>query len=347
MNFRPLSPAATALLVAMSFASTASHVHAQVAGSEAQAQLRFARGREFITANNHAAALTEFRAANALLASPNTRLYIARCLQGLGRSSEAFLEFQRAAAEAADRAQSEPRYAATRDNARTEMEQLRSRIGTLNVHVPHPPEGLQVFIGDVAVSAGGYDLPVPTDPGQHVIRATAPGMIAYSRTATVTATQNTDVIVELQRDPNATVATANNTANNNTTTTNANNTTSTAPQTRRVVEGGAVRIVGVVVAGVGLGGMGAFAAFGNLAQARYNALRDACGVNPCDPSINDQIDEGASYQRYANIGLGVGLTSLAAGITMIIVGGPTEREVPVVAVHVTDRSSGLTVSGRF
>ena len=103
----------------------------------------------------------------------------------------------------------------------------------------------------------------------------------------------------------------------------------------------------MVITGIGLGGMGAFAAFGNLAQNRYSDLRTACGVNPCDPSLNPQIDEGATYQLYANVGLGVGLASLAAGITMIIVGGPTEREVPVVAAMVTDRSAGLIVTGRF
>lgn len=360
--FRTLTRAAfiTSMALSAAIVSTATTAaQAQVAGAEAQAQLRFGRGREMITANNFAGALAEFRAANALVASPNTRLYIARCLQGMGRLSEALLEFQRAAAEAADRAQSEPRYAATRDNARQEMEQIRPRVGTLTIHVPNPPPGIEVFVGDTAVTAGGFDLPVPSDPGSHVIRATAPGMREFSSSVTITAQRTSEVTVTLERDPNAVTnaqsnsntnansSGTNNSSTNGNSSNNSNNSTPPPPQTRRVVEGGAVRIVGIVVSGIGLAGIGTFIVFGNLAQNRYNDLRTFCGNAPCDPALGSQIDEGASYQTYANIGFGVGLTAIAAGVTMMIAGGPTEREVPVASVAITEHSAALTFSGRF
>ena len=69
----------------------------------AEAQLRFSRGRQRFVAHDFAPALEEFRASRSLVNSPNTQLYIARCLRGLGRNAEALGEFQRAAAEAADR----------------------------------------------------------------------------------------------------------------------------------------------------------------------------------------------------------------------------------------------------
>ena len=75
-----------------------SSVDAQLSG-QAHAQLRFARGRQLFVGHQYAQALEEFQAARSLVGSPNTQLYIARCLRGLGRNAEALVEFQRAVGE--------------------------------------------------------------------------------------------------------------------------------------------------------------------------------------------------------------------------------------------------------
>jgi tetratricopeptide (TPR) repeat protein len=109
--------ALVALALAGAATFTAREAAAQAA-NEAAAQMRFQRGRDLFVANDFNGALTEFRAANQLVGSPNTRLYIARCLRGLNRLGDAYIEFQRAAAEAADRSVNEPRYAASRATPR-------------------------------------------------------------------------------------------------------------------------------------------------------------------------------------------------------------------------------------
>jgi hypothetical protein len=309
--------------------------HAQVAGAEAAAQLRFQRGRELFVANDFNGALTEFRAANQLVASPNTRLYIARCLRGLGRSAEAYMEFQRAAGEAADRAQSEPRYTATRDVARQEMDALRPQIGSLTLHARHAPDGLDVRVAGAAVSSATFDVAMPTTPGTIEITATAPGRLPFRQEVEVRAGATTELSVELRVDPNYVAPGPNGTNNQDA---QRDRERSQPPPVRmvRVSEGGGVRIGGFVVAAVGLGGLGAFIGFGTMASSRFADLRTVCSpTGGCGPELEGQLQEGVQFQTFANVGLVVGGLALVGGTVMIIAGGPRERMVPEGSVAAT------------
>jgi hypothetical protein len=325
--------ALVALALAGAATFTARDASAQAA-NEAAAQMRFQRGRDLFVANDFNGALTEFRAANQLVGSPNTRLYIARCLRGLNRLGEAYIEFQRAAAEAADRSVNEPRYAASRDAARQEMDALRPQIGNLTLHAPHAPEGLEVRVGGAVVPSAMFDVPVPTTPGAIEVTATAQGRIAYRQQATVRASATTELTIELRVDPNYVPAATN--ANSNTNTNNQNNgrdpdsATPPPPRMVRISEGGGVRVGGFVVAAVGVGGIGAFIGFGSSALSRHTQLRQACNESACQPELmlGSQIDQGEMFQTIANIGLIGGGVALVTGTVMIIVGGARERLVP-------------------
>src|SRR5579884_1681230 len=62
-----------------------------------QAQSRFLRGKDLLSKKRYDEALSEFRASHEIVASPNTRLEIARCLQGMGKTVEAYAELGRTA----------------------------------------------------------------------------------------------------------------------------------------------------------------------------------------------------------------------------------------------------------
>ena len=130
----------------------------------------------------------------------NTRLYIARCLGALGRNAEAFVEFQRAAAEAADRAHAEPRFAATRDAARAEAATLKPRVGRITVHVPSAPANVVVSVNGAAMPSGASDIATPVDPGAVEVTATAPGRRPLRQTVQVPAGQIIATTVELKID---------------------------------------------------------------------------------------------------------------------------------------------------
>lgn len=60
----------------------------------------FTKGAELFKAKKYPQALDEFKQSYALLSSPNTHLYIARCLAAMGDTRDAWLEYDRTAAEA-------------------------------------------------------------------------------------------------------------------------------------------------------------------------------------------------------------------------------------------------------
>ncbi len=307
--------------------ASAKPAHAQTA-NESAAQVRFARGRELFVANDFNGALTEFRAANQLVGSPNTRLYIARCLRELGRLGEAYIEFQRAGAEAADRSATEPRYAASRDAARQDMEAIRPRIGNLTLRAPRAPDGLEVRVGDAALPAAMFEVPVPTTPGTIVLTATAPGRLPFRHEVTVRAGSTTEYSIELRVDPNYVPPSTN--ANTNSNATGRDNESATPPPPRmvRVSEGGGVRIAGIVIGAVGVAGLAAFVGFGLRASSQFRALQTECGAGGCAPPWEPQIQEGEQFQTLANVGLIAGSILVVGGTVMVIVGGPRERMVP-------------------
>ncbi len=285
--------------------------------NEGAAQIRFQRGRDLFAARNYEAALVEFRAAVALVSSPNTRLYIARCLHGLNRNADAVIEYQRAGAEAADRAASEPRYAATRDTARAESSLLEPLLGRLVIHVPNAPEGTNVTAGGTPVPSALFDVSTPSDPRAVEVVANAPGYLPFRAQATVATGATAEVTVVLQRDPAALRASA-------------SSAPPPAPVRERMVtvrQGGSVRYAGIGVAAVGLVAGGVmFGVFGSTATARYNELRTACPAG-C-PDRETTIAEGERAQLIADVAIGAGAALVVVGGIMAIVGGPHDVTMP-------------------
>jgi len=331
---RPVAPFSRAILLAIMVSTVVAKSGVSIAqvSNEGQAQTRFQRGRDLFIARDFAGALVEFRAANQLLASPNTRLYVARCLRETGQVAEALVEFRRAAAEASDRAGSDPRYVSTRDAARTEGGALEPRVGQIHVRVIRAPAGTTIRIGDRPLADAAWNLPMPHDPGSVEVSASATGHIAFRRTVTIEAGRTTDVQVELPVDPNAPTAATDGANPNASSTVNgadaepAGGRSSGTPRMVRVAEGGGVRWAGVVVSALGLGGLVTFGYFGSLAQNRYTDLQTACVLGPCIPELQSQVDEGERYGTIANVTLVVGIVAVGAGITMIAAGGPVSVE---------------------
>jgi hypothetical protein len=82
-----------------------------VALAEGDPAARFAAGQKLYEDKSYEKALVELRASHAAAPSPNSRLYIARCLRDMGRGAEAQVEYAQVILEAADRL--DPRYDAT------------------------------------------------------------------------------------------------------------------------------------------------------------------------------------------------------------------------------------------
>ena len=282
---------------------------------------RFKAAVQLHDKSNFVEALPQFRA----IPGPNARLYAARCLIGLNQLTEAYEELTATIRDATDRAQAEPRYAATRDAASTERTTLAAKIGLVVIAVTDRPAGLVVTVAGHVVPAEHLGEAVPVTPGPVRVEASAPGRVDFQRQLAIGAGSAEVLAIAMIAAPVATSAP-----------------TTTAP---REMTGGGLRKGGFVVAGVGVAGIATFAITGLLADSKYSSVSMACGGTHCtDPAYQSQINAGKALDLVANIGLGAGLAGLAGGALMILFGGAHEAPLAVTA---SPDGARLLLHGQF
>src|SRR4051794_11034742 len=82
-----------ASLLIASHAAWAGGVHSAEKDQKAGAQKTYEAGTKLYDSKHFDEALAAFRASYQIVASPNSRLMIARCLRDLGRNAEAYREY--------------------------------------------------------------------------------------------------------------------------------------------------------------------------------------------------------------------------------------------------------------
>ncbi|MEP7122822.1 MAG: hypothetical protein ABJE95_17990 [Byssovorax sp.] len=321
---RFLRIATIALLFGASLATASAPASAQ--GKDAPALDDFAAARALFTAGQYAEALPRFRDVYARSSSPNARLYVARCLRKLVRNPEAYDEMAATLREATGRAESEPKYAQTRDSAAAELALLEPLVGKLIIAVADPPPGMKVALDGRPLDAARWSAPIPVDPGSRLVEITPPGGPTIRREITVDAHTTKTLALTL---PSASAPTSVKTATD-------------VPFT-----GGTVRKVGFGVAGLGVAGFGVFAVTGLLANQKYSALQASCGQQRCaDPKFATTVDQGKLLDTLATSGAVVGGVSVVVGAAMIAFGGPS-RAPPSMAIVRLPGGEAVVYSGTF
>lgn len=291
------------------------------------------------------AALVLFRQAHEETKSPNARLMIARTLLALGRLTDAHDELTATLAEAASRAESEPKYAQARDAAAAELAPLEAKVGKLVVTFAAAYPSARVTVNGVAVPASKLGAPMAVLPGAVEIVAEGVGPGPVKRTETVPAGQTRTVVLGPGGAPAASGTAA---APSGTATPGAGG-TSTTGEPPVPTTGGGVRTAGIVVTGIGVAGMVLFGVSAMTAQGKLDQLQKECGGARCtDPKYADVIDSGKTFDLLTNVGLGAGIAGLAAGAAMIIFGGP--RAIPAAgaaSIDVTPHGAALRLRGSF
>jgi hypothetical protein len=311
----------TALLLSATLLVTPLAVSAQTAGAASAAELR-AAGKKFREAQKqyeqkqYAAALELAREALEVSGSPNARLYVARSLRELGRHAEAYEEMSLTLREASEMAQSEAKYAPTRDAAAAELALLQRKVGRVIIALADPPPGARVELNDERVAGERLGHPIAVMPGEIVVVATAEGAATIERKLVLAAGETrtlalafSDSSRHASGEPPPAVG--------------------VEPATRDepAPSGGALRTVGFVTVGVGVAGLAAFGIAGFMAKSEFDRLESECGSQRCgDAKYADNVDRGKRLETVANIGLIVGAVGLLAGGTMILFGGPKQKE---------------------
>lgn len=316
---------------------------AQTAADKAAADTLFNEGKTLIAAGDAETACAKFEASLAKVTQLGAQLALASCYEKLGRTASAWGEF-RAAASAAGKARDVQRQRFAEQHAAA-LEARLSRL-VIKVEPGYRIDGLEVKRDGVDVSPAELGSPVPVDPGDHVVEASAPGWVAWSTKVSVAAQAGiVEVIVPALgkapvkvEEPQAEVAAvpprpAPDPGD---------------PQHRR-------RYLAYGLAGGGLAAIGTSLILGAMASSRWSDAQTHCHGKLCDPT---GVDLAGSAGTLGNVSTGaflVGTAALAAGVILYLTSPSVSTERPPgatatalrIAPDVGGARVGLLIQGGF
>ncbi len=301
------------------------------------AQKTFLAADELFDAKRYDEAITAYRASWQIVASPNTRLQIARAHREMGRLGEAFDELNGAVADAERAAAKDPKYELAAKAARSEREALRARIALISVSVENPPEGTELSVGGRKIALEALHEPVAVVPGEVKVVAKMPGRGVAEKVVSATAGGEGSVSLDLaapQELPRFAPVVAPPSQDAATTPTDTAQT---------VGSQSSMRPLAYVAGGLGVAGLATFTVFGLMNNSKFSDLDGACPSGRCDPGRDSDIDAGRRYQTIANVGLVVGIVGLGAGTALFLMDSGGEEA----SARMSVGPGSVNVSGRF
>lgn len=271
------------------------------------ATLHFEKGLSLFQAKQFREALVEFRASYAAVPSPNSHLYVARCLVATRELDLAFAELEAVLAEAETRALGEPKYAPTRDTARLERDELAGVVGLLTVSVKAAEPATTLDVAGRRIPQERWSRPVAVKPGAVELVLTSPSGTRSTKSVSVAAGEKQAVVLDAAIVPLAPAAVANAAPPQD-------------PEPRSTSSHGWMRPAAYVAGGVGAVGIVMFAVGGAMANHTYSTLESECG-GPCPADRASDVSAGKTQQTVANVGLVVGVVGVAAGATLFVLSG--------------------------
>jgi hypothetical protein len=269
------------------------------AGSRAPASLAeevFLRGQKLFLEKRYEEALPLFEESYALRASPNSRLYVARCLVELGELYDAYEVYREVIVSVSD-VEEPNRYAATQMAASEERASLRLRLATVRITLSEQPDGLRLRMDDRGLAQSDATTSYYADSGVLTIRVSAPGYHDVVQRIEARGGEVTEVFIVLAHS---------------------------YPPLPPPAPAAIVREVRVehpgddwawVSAGVGVVGLATWGIFGIQAERRYSRIEPRCDAGDCPI---DQVEQGRKETLISNVGLGVGFAGFAgAGVLWV------------------------------
>lgn len=339
-----LSIATAIALTSLAPPATAAGVAPSAATKEQKdsASSRFLRGKELYGQNKFDAALAEFTASLEIVASPNTRLYVARCLREMNKPAQAYAEFGRTASEARELAKSDSRYEKAAEAAEQDQKALEPKVGLVSVSVQRPNASTTLKVGGEDVRREAWTQPIAVNPGNAEVVAETPGRPAARKSVTVAAGQKESVTVDAAAEEAPAQAQA------------------PAKDEKKVEvstpsDRAGLRPYAYVAGGIALAGLATFTVAGLLSNGTYSDLEQACGGERACAGHDDEISSGKTQQTVANVGFVVFLIGAAGAVTLWVLSAPSKSTASSASTatssaptaKVVARSSFLGLEGSF
>ena len=333
-----LAIAGAIALTTLAFDASATGVAPSAATKEQKdsAQSHFLRGKELYGQNKYDAALAEFTASLDVVSSPNTRLYLARCLREMNKPVQAYAEFGRTASEARELAKSDSRYEKAAEAAEQDQKALEPKIGLVSVSVQRANASTTLRVGGEEVRREAWDKPVAVNPGSAEVVAETPGRPAARKSVNVSAGARESVTVDADAEGAPAQA-------------------QTKPETKEKAvevttpsERAGLRPYAYVAGGIALAGLATFTVAGLLSNGTYSDLEQACGgERACPPGHEDEISSGKTQQTIANVGLVVFVLGAAGAVTLWVLSAPSKASSSSASAKVVTRGTFVGLEGTF
>jgi hypothetical protein len=327
---------------------------AQSSGNKAAAEAIFEQGRLLMQSGDYRQACVKFEASRKLDEGIGTLLYLADCYEKVGRTASAWATFKEAASMAGAKGQDARQKLATQ-RAST----LEPGLVSLSIEVDRTNDtllGFEVRNDGVAVPPAQFGAPVPIDPGEHRIEASAPGRRSFTEIVNVTSGVGHLSIPTLAALPSASdnPPAGAGTVRQSSATIAVHSTPSAlgpgnAPKDTAQTNAKTQRMLSYVLGGVGLVGVGLGAFYGVSAISHDSQSKSDCPAHP-----NVCTDEGVALRntalrqaRISTVAFVAGAAALT-GAAVLFFTTPSGDPMPVrVQSAVTTNSAEFGLGGWF
>ncbi len=319
--------------------TTASWVSAQVR-DPAAADALFREARSLMKEGKYTAACPKLAESQRLDPAAGTLINLGDCFQKTGELASAL----QALRDALDMlSPTDSRVGPVKE----EMAALEKRVPRLTIRLaPDTPEDARVLRDQVEYGAASLGMPIPVNPGEHLIVVTASGRAKKAYPVAISEGQAREITVTVGKvlSPGASteeLGPAPPPAAASPTPKAAAPDTSSAPDSSRTV-GGIFGGVGVVALGTGV-------VTGLMLDERQSTVDANCDSTTklCNDEGYSAAQDGKTLRTVSFVGWGIGLAGIAAGGYFLFLAGPSKA--PATAVNGVASRDGafLSVSRRF
>jgi hypothetical protein len=298
----------------------------------AVAQALFEEAQRRVAAGDYEQACAKFKASYELDPAGGTLLNLADCLEKQGRTASAWSAFE----DALVMAQRDGRGERV-EYAQQHIRGLEGKLSYLTVEVPGSSSvgQLSVQVDGTPLAAAAWGTPLPVDPGEHLLRADAPGFEPLEQKLTIGGAGAREVFtlpaLRATRSEAAAPAAVE------------------APVPADAEPRHPARSWAWVTGGVGVVALGVGSYFGGKAFSRWDDRNAAC-VGGCTPAAKAAGDDASDAATIATASVGAGVVLLGAATLLFFYSsdaGPRAEVATGFSFTPADHGAGISWGGQF
>jgi hypothetical protein len=249
------------------------------------AVLLFEEGRKLLGEQKYAEACLKLSESQRLSPGVGTLLNLGKCYEALGKTASAWTSYKEAA------------FLGKKLNDAERVPYAEQSAAALEPR-------LTVKRDDQDVGKGAFDTPIPVDPGDHLIEATAPGYSVWATHAVTNKEGQTFTVTIPALVPKSPDELAAESAGSSS----------------------ALRPAAYAVGGIGAAGLVVGAIFGGLAVSASSKVKSECPNNICKAADQGDLSSANTKALVSTVGLSVGGAALATGVVLFVLSRPSAKK---------------------